>query len=384
LGDTAASKHNTTTDGTTSEARLSASGDGGSVGDDRVDLPIVLIGRQRGHELFVEADTDREAVGCEPGEEAVVVATALAEAVTVDREREPRHDHHVEQRRVEVTGHHPQRVAIDLRHIDTPTPCGSVVLPCGGVGFGGQRIEHHHVQLAGQRTVSEHGEHVVPRRRRSTSPLLGVGGDRPSDRPHVGPQLRLLIAHRSILAAPADLAYHRRSMAVFDSTMFRAVLGHLPTGVTVVTGVGDDNRPLGFTIGSFTSVSLEPPLVGFFAQDDSDTWAAMAAAGKFCVNVLGHHQHELCWKMAKKGTDSARFDGATWTRSPLGLPVLDRVLAWIDCEVDEIHPMGDHIFVLGRVIDLAHAAEGDHIPLVFFRGQLGGFFRPEDDGAELE
>jgi len=171
-------------------------------------------------------------------------------------------------------------------------------------------------------------------------------------------------------------------MASFDSTTFRAVLGHLPTGVTVVTGVTGD-RPLGFTIGSFTSVSLDPPLVGFFAQDDSDTWAAMAPAGRFCVNVLGHHQDELCWKFAKKGTDSARFDGVPWGESPLGLPVLDSVLAWIDCEIEETHVMGDHTFVLGRVIDLAHAEEGDHVPLVFFRGQLGGFFRPEDRSGDL-
>lgn len=166
-------------------------------------------------------------------------------------------------------------------------------------------------------------------------------------------------------------------MATIDSAAFRAVLGHMPTGVTVVTSVQGE-KPLGFTIGSFSSVSLDPPLVGFFAQDDSDTWAAMAPSGKFCVNVLDHSQPELCWKFAKSGTDTARFDGVAWSMSPTGCPVLDEVLAWIDCEVEEIYTMGDHYFVLGRVVDLSHKDGDDHVPLVFFRGQLGGFFIPED------
>lgn len=165
-------------------------------------------------------------------------------------------------------------------------------------------------------------------------------------------------------------------MTQIDSATFRAVLGHFPTGVTVITSVSGET-PLGFTIGSFASVSLDPPLVGFLAQDDSDTWEAMSPAGKFCVNVLGHHHNELCWKFAKSGVDVERFEGTDWTMSPNGCPVLPDVLAWIDCDVEEVYTMGDHYFVLGRVVGLEHVPHGDHVPLVFYRGQLGGFFVPE-------
>ena len=92
-----------------------------------------------------------------------------------------------------------------------------------------------------------------------------------------------------------------------DAKHFRQVLGHFPTGVTIVTGMVGD-RPAGFTIGSFTSVSLDPPLVGFLPQVDSDTWEAMASGGKFCVNVLRDSQTDLCWRFAKSGLDDARFD----------------------------------------------------------------------------
>ena len=165
-------------------------------------------------------------------------------------------------------------------------------------------------------------------------------------------------------------------MASFDSPTFRTVLGHFPTGVTIVTGMRDDG-PIGFTIGSFTSVSLDPPLVGFLPQVDSETWQALAPSGRFCVNVLHHDQNELCWRFAKLGIGDGRFDGVEWTPSPTGCPVLEGSIAWIDCEVERVDEMGDHYFVLGRVVDLANSTAGDHVPLVFFKGQLGAFFVPE-------
>ena len=79
------------------------------------------------------------------------------------------------------------------------------------------------------------------------------------------------------------------TLSPFDAAQFRKVLGHFPTGVTIVTGMAGDD-PAGFTIGSFTSVSLEPPLVGFLPMISSDTWQAMAPFGRFCVNVLRDDQ----------------------------------------------------------------------------------------------
>lgn len=161
----------------------------------------------------------------------------------------------------------------------------------------------------------------------------------------------------------------------FDAKQFRNVLGHFPTGVTVITGLSD-GQPVGFTIGSFTSVSLEPPLVGFLPMTTSDTWAEIAPSGAFCVNVLSRQQADLCWKFAKSGSETARFDDVAWHPAPSGAPILDRAVAWIDCTVEEVYEMGDHYFVLGRVgsldADPDQDGDGPH-PLLFFRGALGGF-----------
>jgi 3-hydroxy-9,10-secoandrosta-1,3,5(10)-triene-9,17-dione monooxygenase reductase component len=161
----------------------------------------------------------------------------------------------------------------------------------------------------------------------------------------------------------------------FDAKQFRTVLGHFPTGVTIVTGLHGD-EPVGFTIGSFTSVSLDPPLVGFLPMTDSDTWAAMAPAGRFCVNVLSRAQSDLCWKFAKTGNEAERFDDVAWRPGVTGAPIIERAVAWIDCEVEHVYEMGDHYFVLGRVAaldaDADHDGDGPH-PLLFFKGTLGGF-----------
>lgn len=169
---------------------------------------------------------------------------------------------------------------------------------------------------------------------------------------------------------------NNQSDTSFDSGHFRTVLGHFPTGVTIVSGMNASGAPHGFTIGSFTSVSLDPPMVGFLPQIGSSTWDAMAASGSFCVNVLSDQQSDLCWKFAKTDTDDTRFDGVDWHAAPSGSPILDRAVAWIDCTVEEVYDMGDHHFVLGRVAALDADADQDGqppIPLLFFKGTLGGF-----------
>lgn len=161
----------------------------------------------------------------------------------------------------------------------------------------------------------------------------------------------------------------------FDSGHFRSVMGHFPTGVTIVTGATPDG-PVGFTIGSFTSVSLEPPMVGFLPQIGSSTWEAIAPSGSFCVNVLGAEQADLCWTFAKSGNDATRFDDVAWRAGPSGSPILERAVCWIECSIEDVYDMGDHHFVLGRVTSLD--ADADHdgeppLPLLFFKGSLGGF-----------
>ena len=136
-----------------------------------------------------------------------------------------------------------------------------------------------------------------------------------------------------------------------DPKQFRTVLGHFPTGVTIVTGMHGD-RPAGFTIGSFTSVSLDPPMVGFLPMTNSVTWEAIAPSGRFCVNVLSRAQSDLCWKFAKTGNEDTRFDDVAWYQGVTGAPIIKRAVAWIDCEVEQVYEMGDHYFVLGRVVAL--------------------------------
>ncbi len=159
-----------------------------------------------------------------------------------------------------------------------------------------------------------------------------------------------------------------------DSTLFRQVLGHFPTGVTVVTATQADGTPVGFTIGSFTSVSLEPALVGFLPMNESERWHAIRETGSFCVNVLGCTQGDLCWRFAKSSI-AEPFENISWHPSPItGSPILDGAIAWIDCTIQEVVPAGDHQFVLGSVVELAHVhPDLEPVPLLFYRGQVGRF-----------
>ena len=155
--------------------------------------------------------------------------------------------------------------------------------------------------------------------------------------------------------------------ASFDSAQFRAVLGHVPTSVVVVTGLNAQGSPFGITIGSFASVSLDPPRVGFFPGVRSQSWAAIRDSGRFCVKVLGSHQEEVGWRFAKEGDD--KFAGVDWLPSEGGSPVLPGSIAWIDCEIDSETVMGDHTCVVGRVATLDHAEEVQDA-MVFFRGKV--------------
>ncbi len=138
--------------------------------------------------------------------------------------------------------------------------------------------------------------------------------------------------------------------------------------MTVVTCVSGD-QPLGLSVNSFTSVSLEPPLVAFCVARSSTTWPQLRAAGMFCVNVLAEDQEALSRAFAAPGLD--RFRGVGWRPAPSGAPILADVLAWIDCTVDAEHEAGDHLIVVGRVRELDLGHEGR--PLVFYRGGYGRF-----------
>lgn len=151
-----------------------------------------------------------------------------------------------------------------------------------------------------------------------------------------------------------------------DAAEFRRVMGQFATGVTIITAM-DDGEPVGVAANSFTSVSLDPPLVLFCVARTSSTWPRIERARKFVVNILGEHQEELCKLFATKGVD--RFAQVEWHKSVGGSPVLHDTLAYVDCEFWAEYDGGDHIIVVGRVIDLG--VERDAGPLIFFRGQYG-------------
>lgn len=155
----------------------------------------------------------------------------------------------------------------------------------------------------------------------------------------------------------------------FDGATFRRVLGHYPTGVCVVTAADTDGSPVGMVVGSFTSVSLDPPLVAFFPAKSSTSWPLIERAGKFCVNVLASDQKHLCDRISAKGAD--KFIGIGHRVSAGGSPILGGVVAWIDCALDAVHEAGDHYIVLGRVLALEVEHPGK--PLLFFQGSYGEF-----------
>ncbi|MDF3145585.1 MULTISPECIES: flavin reductase family protein [unclassified Streptomyces] len=151
---------------------------------------------------------------------------------------------------------------------------------------------------------------------------------------------------------------------------FRRVLGNFATGVAVVTAPATTvgGPPAGFACQSFSSLSLDPPLVAFMVGRTSTTWPRIARAGVFCVNVLSAGQGELCRAFAVSGAD--KFAGVTYDAAPAsGSPRLAGTLAWIDCTIHAVHTGGDHLIVVGRVEALG-ASDAAEAPLLFHKGRF--------------
>jgi flavin reductase (DIM6/NTAB) family NADH-FMN oxidoreductase RutF len=169
------------------------------------------------------------------------------------------------------------------------------------------------------------------------------------------------------------------TQAAFDSSRFRHVLGHFATGVAVITAIAPSG-PVGMAVSSFTSVSLEPPLVAFLPDKSSTSWPKIRGAGVFCVNILSAGQEELCAQFARKGID--KFAGVSWRVAPSGAPILEGGMAWIDCELTQTFESGDHFIAIGRVLQLEAAEYG--VPLVFFQGGYGHFALPRSTGPAAD
>lgn len=142
------------------------------------------------------------------------------------------------------------------------------------------------------------------------------------------------------------------------------MLGGFASGVTVIAALNDD-VPVGMTCQSFSSVSLDPPLVLFVPSSTSRTWPLIRSVGCFGVSILADGQQTLANRFAAPATD--KFAGVDWTPSGrTGSPLIAGAVAWLDCVVEAVHPGGDHDIVVGRVVDLVVGPAEQ--PLVFYRG----------------
>jgi 3-hydroxy-9,10-secoandrosta-1,3,5(10)-triene-9,17-dione monooxygenase reductase component len=149
-----------------------------------------------------------------------------------------------------------------------------------------------------------------------------------------------------------------------DPRHFRTILGSYPTGVSVITSVSKDGERWGLAVGTFTAISLDPPLVGFMPDKRSMSWKQIEKTGAFCVNILSAAQLDMCRRFAVRGGD--KFDGISHGHSPGGLPLLDGVLAWVECGIEKVVELGDHVLVVGAVRALEKVS--DETPLLFHRG----------------
>jgi flavin reductase (DIM6/NTAB) family NADH-FMN oxidoreductase RutF len=151
---------------------------------------------------------------------------------------------------------------------------------------------------------------------------------------------------------------------VLDPDRFRQVIGHFATGVAIVTCKGPDG-PAGLTTNAVASLSLEPLLLLVAFDNGSRTLPAVRVSRRFAVNVLRAGQEELARVFASKRVAREKFDAVTHMDAH-GVPVLDGALAWLACDLRDMHPAGDHTIGIGAVTHMDADPHGE--PLVFFRG----------------
>jgi len=159
----------------------------------------------------------------------------------------------------------------------------------------------------------------------------------------------------------------------------RDVMGHFATGVSVVTARDEGGRPVGTTANAISSVSLDPPLLLACLAKDSETLAAIRETGRFAINILADDQRHHSDRFARKG-DAVGTHEVDFDDHELGVPVLPGALATIACEVEAIHPAGDHQIVLGDARHLFHREPGTK-PLLFYRGSYTQLTIEEDELA---
>ena len=146
---------------------------------------------------------------------------------------------------------------------------------------------------------------------------------------------------------------------------FRDTVGCFATGITIITTIEADGSPIGLTANSFTSLSLDPPMVLFCLDYNVASFDAFQAGGHFAVNILSTGQQNLSNRFAKSGPE--KWDGVAYDTWGTGSPILPGCLASMECTVSSINEGGDHVIVIGEVVRMERAPT-DVMPLLYFRG----------------
>lgn len=158
-----------------------------------------------------------------------------------------------------------------------------------------------------------------------------------------------------------------QATTTIDPAVLRSTLSQYPTGVSIITSADEEGRPVGgMTAGTFTSVSLDPPLVAFLPAKTSTSWPSIEDTGRFCINVLSAEQASLCKAFAVPGGN--KFDGVQWSHSQSGLPVLEGAVISIECNLRDTIDAGDHVIAMGEVINMEILSDAK--PLIFHGGKF--------------
>lgn len=151
-----------------------------------------------------------------------------------------------------------------------------------------------------------------------------------------------------------------------NARAFRDALGCFATGVTVIT-IQSDHGPMGFTANSFSSLSMDPPLVLWSPAKSSSRFTQFATARHYAIHVLAQDQGDVIQRFIRGGLG---FEGMSFAHNAEGVPLIPGTLARFDCAQHATHEGGDHLIVVGRVL---RCARNDGAPLVFAQGKYGGF-----------
>lgn len=154
-------------------------------------------------------------------------------------------------------------------------------------------------------------------------------------------------------------------MNTLDSKFLRKTLGKYSTGVTVVTSIDSNGNPIGMTVNSFTSVSLEPALVLWCIDKKQPSYNSFMNAEGYAVNILSKAQNDLCYRFASQIDD--KFENINWKRSENGFPIIENCLAWFDCKKWNYYSGGDHQILVGEVTSFDST---ELEPLIYWNGLI--------------